>query len=209
MDAPLLAPHPPARGSLKGAADEEIEAASAACCRICLDSDLILLNALCKAVAAIGGVAYWLDKGGHFRNRFADGWFHILSKHPVPFYYCVGVVVFFALVGVFGLILHCSTSPSSNNDFPCFARSSNRRSDSSDDDFVVVVVIVIIFAIVGIVYAFIAATIAVQRIFQRHYHILAKKELTKEYVVEDLRGGYTPPKLDPEHEQRLKKLQLM
>jgi len=94
-----------------------------------------------------------------------------------------GVVVFFALVGVFGLILHCSTSPSSNNDFPCFARSSNRRSDSSDDDddddFAVVVIIVIIFAIIGIVYAFIAATIAVQRIFQRHYHILAKKELTK------------------------------
>jgi len=150
-----------------------------------------------------------------------------------------GVVVFFALVGVFGLILHCSTSPSSNNDFPCFARSSNRRSDSSDDDddddFAVVVIIVIIFAIIGIVYAFIAATIAVQRIFQRHYHILAKKELTKvtwldaliyphhlaqasltsslfgvqEYVVEDLRGGYTPPKLDLEHEQRLKKLQLM
>jgi hypothetical protein len=97
-----------------------------------------------------------------------------------------GVVVFFALVGVFGLILHCSTSPSSNNDFPCFARSSNRRSDSSDDDFVVVVVIVIIFAIVGIVYAFIAATIAVQRIFQRHYHILAKKELTKVTCLESL-----------------------
>ena len=92
-----------------------------------------------------------------------------------------GVVVFFALVGVFGLILHCSTSPSSNNDFPCFTRSSNCRSDSSDDDddFAVVVTIVIIFAIIGIVYAFIAATIAVQRIFQRHYHILAKKELTK------------------------------
>ena len=40
MDAPLLAPHPPARGSLKGAAGEEIEAASAsaAWCRFCLDS---------------------------------------------------------------------------------------------------------------------------------------------------------------------------
>jgi len=283
MDAPLLAPHPPARGSLKGAAGEEIEAASAsaAWCRFCLDSGGELISpCMCKgtqrfvhrscldhwrsiregtafshcttckaqfhlrvqflegdggrkmkfrlfvardillvflaiqiAIAAIGGGAYWLDKCGHFRNRFAGGWIHILSQHPVPFYYCVGVVVFFALVGVFGLILHCSTSPSSNNDFPCFTRSSNCRSDSSDDDddddFAVVVTIVIIFAIIGIVYAFIAATIAVQRIFQRHYHILAKKELTKEYVVEDLRGDYTPPKLDPKHEQRLKELQLM
>jgi hypothetical protein len=32
---------------------------------------------------------------------------------------------------------------------------------------------------------------------------------TQEYVVEDLPGGYTPPKMDPEHEQRLKVLQLM
>jgi len=31
----------------------------------------------------------------------------------------------------------------------------------------------------------------------------------QEYVVEDLPGGYTPPKMDPEHEQRLKMLQLM
>ena len=38
MDAPLLAPRPPARGSLKGAADEKIEDAPAACCRFCLDS---------------------------------------------------------------------------------------------------------------------------------------------------------------------------
>nr|CAB3477588.1 unnamed protein product [Digitaria exilis] len=30
------------------------------------------------------------------------------------------------------------------------------------------------------------------------------------YIVEDLQGGYaTPPKMDPEHEQRLKTLQLM
>ncbi|TVU34387.1 hypothetical protein EJB05_16219 [Eragrostis curvula] len=29
------------------------------------------------------------------------------------------------------------------------------------------------------------------------------------YVVEDLRGGYTRPKMNPEHEQRLKMLYLM
>ncbi|KAF8697333.1 hypothetical protein HU200_035926 [Digitaria exilis] len=31
----------------------------------------------------------------------------------------------------------------------------------------------------------------------------------QEYVVEDLHGNYTPPKLDPEHEERLKMLKLL
>jgi hypothetical protein len=45
--------------------------------------------------------------------------------------------------------------------------------------FAFVVIFVIIFAILGIAYGFFAATLAIQRIWQRHYHILAKKELTK------------------------------
>jgi len=90
-----------------------------------------------------------------------------------------GVVAFFALVGFFGFILNCSTCPSSNNRRPRLARSSNHVPDSREDGSVLVVLVVIIFAILGIVYAFVAATIAVQRILQRHYHILVKKELTK------------------------------
>ncbi|KAF8670892.1 hypothetical protein HU200_050157 [Digitaria exilis] len=288
MDALLLAHRPAApKGSLKRLVDEQIEAASAACCRICfepgfsagnglispckckgtlqfvhrscldhwrairegtafshcttckaqfhlrvrlLEEDrgrktrfrlfvardiLLVFLAIQTAIAAIGCAAYLMDKHGQFRNRFADGWVHILSKHPVPFYYCVGVVVFFALVGLFGLILNCSTCSSSNNSsfsydfhFPRRTRSSNCSSDSHDGS-AAVVIIIIIFAILGIVYAFVAATIAVKRILQRHYHILTKKELTKEYVVEDLREGYTAPTMDPEHERRLRMLKLM
>ena len=75
--------------------------------------------------------------------------------------------------------------------------------------FALVVVFVVIFAILGIAYGFLAATMAIQRIWQRHYHILTKRELTKEYIVEDLGGCYFPPKLDPEHEGRLKMLKLL
>ncbi|KAM5547878.1 hypothetical protein ABKV19_002042 [Rosa sericea] len=50
---------------------------------------------------------------------------------------------------------------------------------------------------------------AIQRIWQRHYHILTKSELTKEYIVEDLHGCYTQPKSDPEHEERLKMPKLL
>lgn len=97
-----------------------------------------------------------------------------------------GVVVFFALVGFFGFLLNCSTGPSSNNRRPRMARSSNHVPDSREDGSVLVVLVVIIFAILGIVYAFVAATIAVQRILQRHYHILVKKELTKVNLLRSL-----------------------
>ncbi|KAJ1284161.1 hypothetical protein BS78_03G183800 [Paspalum vaginatum] len=282
LEDPLLLVHsPPARFSTKKAVDEEIDAASAAVCRICFDrepGDELISPCMCKgtqqfvhrscldhwrsvkegtafshcttckaqfhlrvqflegdlgrkmkfrlfvardiflvllaiqtAIAAISGMSYLLDKDGKFRNSFTSDWVRILSKHPVPFYYCIGVVVFFALVGFIWFIWHCCTCLSSNNNYdsPRSVVYSNQGSDSEEDCFAVVVFLVIIFAIVGIVVAFVAGTVFVQRVLQRHYHILTKKELTKEFVVEDLQGGYTPPKMSPEHKHRLKLLQLM
>ncbi|WVZ69844.1 hypothetical protein U9M48_018569 [Paspalum notatum var. saurae] len=252
-DSLLLVHSPPARFSIKKAVDEEIDAASAAVCRICFDhgpGDELISPCMCKgtqqfvhrscldhwrsvkegtafshcttckaqfhlrvqflegdldrkmkfrlfvardiflaflaiqtAIAAISGMSYLQDKDGKFRNSFTSDWVRILSKHPVPFYYCIGVVVFFALVGLIGFIWHCCTCPPSNNNYdsPRLVVYSNRGSDSEDKDcFAAVVVLIIIFAIVGI-----------------------------EFVVEDLQGGYTPPKMNPEHKQRLKLLQLM
>lgn len=292
MIAPLLAQPPSlaeaslATGGSPEITDEEIDAASAACCRICFESesergDELISPCMCKgthqfvhrscldhwrsvkegtafshcttckarfhlrvefleddicrrmkfrlfvardvitiflviqaAIAAIGGLAYVLDKDGNFRNKFSDDWDRFLSKHPVPFYYCVGVVFFFVLVGFLGLIVHIS---SFNNDDPCLVGCDNacygrgivELPASMEACFAFAIIFVVIFAILGVAYVFLAATVAIQRIWQRHYHILTKKELTKEYVVEDLPGGYTPPKMDPEHEQRLKILQLM
>ncbi|OEL17557.1 hypothetical protein BAE44_0021426 [Dichanthelium oligosanthes] len=184
----------PATGGLPEITDEEIDTATAACCRICLESesepgyfvfDVCILFALFQAIAAIGGMAYLLDKDGNFRNRFSDDWERFLSKHPVPFYYCVGVVVFFVLVGFFGLIVHLS---SFNNHDPCLAGFRNGcfgwgivdLPASMEACFAFAVIFVIIFAILGVAYGFLAATLAIQRIWQRHYHILTKKELTKE-----------------------------
>lgn len=54
--------------------------------------------------------------------------------------------------------------------------------------FALVLVFVVIFAILGIAYGFLAATMAIQKIWQRHYHILAKRELTKVINLSVLRG---------------------
>ncbi|CAL1359335.1 unnamed protein product [Linum trigynum] len=176
---------------------------------------IVVFLAVQTVIAAMGGFAFLMDKDGAFRNSFSDGWDRILSKHPIPFYYCIGVLAFFVLLGFFGLILHCSTLNSSD---PRMAGCQNCCYGwgildcfpaSMEACFALVLVFVVIFAILGIAYGFLAATMAIQKIWQRHYHILAKRELTKEYIVEDLHGCYTPPKLDAEHEEKLKMLKLL
>lgn len=47
-----------------------------------------------QLIAAMGGYAYIMDKDGAFRNSFSDGWDRVLSKHPIPFYYCIGKLLF-------------------------------------------------------------------------------------------------------------------
>lgn len=98
--------------------------------------------------------------------------------------YFPGVLGFFVLVGFLGLILHCC---SLTND-PRVAGCQNCCYGwgildcfpaSMEACFVLVIVCVVIFAILGIAYGFLAATMAIQRIWQRHYHILTKKELTQ------------------------------
>jgi hypothetical protein len=100
--------------------------------------------------------------------------------------YAPGVVVFFVLLGFFGLIVHCSSF--NDNQDPCLAGCRNCcygwgildcLPASLEACFALVVVFIVVFAILGIAYGFLAATMAVQRIWQRHYHILTKRELTK------------------------------
>ncbi|KAJ8634512.1 hypothetical protein MRB53_008779 [Persea americana] len=62
--------------------------------------------------------------------------------------------------------------------------------------------------LVGLLYGFFIAIICGQRINERHYHVLAKQELTKEYVVESREENKNPPELDPSHVTELRMLGL-
>nr|GMD56323.1 RING/FYVE/PHD zinc finger superfamily protein [Ipomoea batatas] len=80
--------------------------------------------------------------------------------------------------------------------------------------FIMALIVLGLFTVIGIFYSVLVATMVGQRIWQRHYHILAKRMLTKEYVVEDVDGEMTgsdwsPPPLPPEHVQQLKSLGLL
>jgi hypothetical protein len=109
---------------------------------------------------------------------------YVSVSHTV-YIHVPGVVAFFVLIGFFGLILHCS---SLNSNDPRMAGCQNCCYGwgildcfpaSMEACFALVVVFVVIFAILGVAYGFLAATMGIQRIWQRHYHILTKRELTK------------------------------
>ncbi|XP_019196854.1 PREDICTED: E3 ubiquitin-protein ligase MARCH8-like [Ipomoea nil] len=68
---------------------------------------------------------------------------------------------------------------------------------------------VLAIVLVGLLYGFFIAIICGQRINERHYHVLAKPELTKEYVVEDRESlNKNVPELDPSHVSELRMLGL-
>ncbi|WJX70147.1 RING-type E3 ubiquitin transferase [Trifolium repens] len=67
---------------------------------------------------------------------------------------------------------------------------------------------VLAIILVGLLYGFFIAIICGQRINERHYHVLAKQELTKEYVVEDREHVKNVPELDPSHVTELRMLGL-
>lgn len=67
---------------------------------------------------------------------------------------------------------------------------------------------VLAIILVGLLYGFFIAIICGQRINERHYHVLAKQELTKEYIVEDRENDKNVPELESGHVTELKMLGL-
>ncbi|KAI5064335.1 hypothetical protein GOP47_0021005 [Adiantum capillus-veneris] len=67
---------------------------------------------------------------------------------------------------------------------------------------------VIVILLVGLLYGFFIAIICGQRISKRHYHVLAKQELTKEYVVQNLSDIEAPSVLEPGHINELQSLDI-
>ncbi|GJY27693.1 zinc finger, RING-CH-type containing protein [Tanacetum coccineum] len=217
--------------------EQDLEGGSIVTCRICLqcngleDEDLIspcmckgtqqLVHRACldhwrsvKIIGGLGGLAYLADKHGFLKKLFNNSWDRILSRHPIPIYYCVGLIMFFVLVGFIGVILDCCCID--DGELSCCTSCAICPGQDSvstelclDIEVIGLIIFLIIFVILGIAYGLFAAIFVIQRIAQRHYHILAKRELTKEYVVEDLKGHYTLAELDPEHMERLKTLKLM
>lgn len=67
---------------------------------------------------------------------------------------------------------------------------------------------VMAIVLIGLLYGFFITIICGPWISERHYHVLAKQELTKEYVVEDRETDKDVPELNPRHVSELRMLDL-
>lgn len=167
-------------------------------------------------VAALALLVALVDYRGHFKESFQG------THSALLFYYCWGVFIFLILFGVAGMVIHCAYYQQLGYHESCtrccfdctgciyFAPECDASAcvgGAAGGEFMVVVIVA--FAVLGLVYGVIAAMFAWQQIWQRHYHILAKRVLAEEFVVQDMHGAYTPPTLAPEDEQRLKSLNLL
>jgi hypothetical protein len=95
-----------------------------------------------------------------------------------------GVFAFFVVMGVAGIFIHCWSTgrhgrcaDGCGGSFPCYGLDCFPASMEAFGVFLIM--FVIIFAILGFFYCLLAATMAIQRIWQNHYHILTKHILTK------------------------------
>ncbi|KAH0727735.1 hypothetical protein KY290_003483 [Solanum tuberosum] len=108
----------------------------------------------------------------------------------------------------------CCSENHSCTDCECGSCLGGGGDQSGIPGLLVVAIIVIgLFALLGMFYSVLVATMVVQRIWQRHYHILEKRMLTKEYVVEDVGevacNDWSPPPLPQQHVQKLESLGLV
>lgn len=67
---------------------------------------------------------------------------------------------------------------------------------------------VVAIVLVGLLYGCFIAIIFGQRINERHYHVLEKQEMTKEYIVENRDESENPTELDSSHVMELRTLGL-
>lgn len=103
----------------------------------------------------------------------------------MPRFLLAGVFLFFLILGIGGMVIHCLSMGNNGACLdgcrdPCYAWGCFPASMEACGVFLVV--FVILFAVLGVAYGLLAATMAVQRIWQRHYHILTKRVLTKVYT---------------------------
>ncbi len=95
---------------------------------------------------------------------------------------CTGLFLFFLILGVVGMVIHCLSMGHNGGCADgcrdsCYAWGCFPASMEACGVFLII--FVILFAILGVIYGLLAATMAIQRIWQRHYHILTKRVLTK------------------------------
>ena len=156
--------------------------------------------------AFIIGLAFLMQGADKNNHAIRDLYPSSMSSYGV--YYLSSLILFLAVLGLFGLIGFCfimgsndQTTRSNYSCVYCFFYCGNCNNCNGGGNcncnggggggegiVVVLLVIVVLFAILGIFFGIIIGTIIVKEILARHAKKLWLRQETKKYIVKDLQG---------------------
>ena len=164
--------------------------------RLLVTRDIALIILFLQA--AIIGMTFLLkfaDKESHkIRNLYPS------SVNSFGVYYLSSLILFFALLGIFGLVASCFKLANNDADnrsscacYGCFCsvpdcNDSSGNNNCGGDGAGILLVVVVLFAILGVFVGIILSGIIIRKIAKRHTNKLWLKQETKKYIVKDLEG---------------------
>lgn len=182
--------------------------------RFLVTRDITLIILLIQAF--IIGLAFLLLLGDRGSHNIKD--LYPSSMSPFGAYYLSSLILFFAFLGLFGLIGLCCGMIKPNQDDQCncvcyqcfFCYNFNSSGGDSCGNcncdcnggggggggggeglLVALLVIIVLFAIMGVVFGIILSIIITKQIIERHTKKLWLRQETKKYVVKDFEGRLT------------------
>jgi len=161
--------------------------------RLLVTRDILLILLLFQAI--IIGMTFSLEAMDKKNNSIKQ--FYPTSMSSFLIYYLSSLILFFGLLGLFGLIASCCGGLSSNDNNngstcacgSCFCLGSDcNGNDCGEGGGIIVIIMLLIFAIIGVFIGIIISGILIRRIIKRHVKKLWLKQETKKYVVKDFQG---------------------
>jgi len=136
-----------------------------------------------------------------------------IGVHDRSSYYIFGMTVFFAIIGLFGMMGWCCvhgggcsccdhhtgmycywcdcghvdcTCPNCDGNCDCGNCNCDGGGDGAPFILVLAAIVCIVLAFVGLLLAVFFMAMVIQRVMQRHIHVMQKRTLAAHYVVQDL-----------------------
>jgi hypothetical protein len=159
---------------------------------------LLVFLAFQLMIIGLGALIHLVDtrNDNKLRDLFPD-W---LSEHGKTTYYICGFVLFFLILGIIGMFHRCcchedhAGRPRGGGGcggcWYCGSGSGGGGNGCSGEGVVILLVIcailIVIIFLIGVIVGIVAISALMQRIFQRHMHVLWLRQETKRFRVVDL-----------------------
>jgi hypothetical protein len=164
--------------------------------RLLVTRDITLIILLVQAI--IIGMTFLVQVADKKNNEIKN--LYPTSMSSFGIYYLSSLILFFALLGVFGLIGFCCGLTSNDHNDRCscafyssFCLSTNCNGCDGNhncgrEGAGILMVIVLIFAILGVFVGIILSGIIIRKVIKQHTNKLWLRQETKKYIVKDFQG---------------------